>query len=101
MLTTHDYSKGDNAWQMTAAALVGLQSIPGLAIMYAGMMKQRWAINSAFMVFYGFAATLVVWVVYVPSSPSARRVVRPLTGPGIVGMRTKCVRLRRNGERPS
>jgi Amt family ammonium transporter len=29
-------NNGDNAWQLTAASLVGLQSIPGLVIIYAG-----------------------------------------------------------------
>lgn len=55
---------GDNAWQLTAATLVGLQSIPGLMILYAGIVKTKWAINSAFMAFYAFAMVLVVWVVY-------------------------------------
>jgi ammonium transporter, Amt family len=55
---------GDNAWQLAAASLVGLQSIPGLAVLYAGIVKRKWAINSAFMVFYAFAATLVVWVLW-------------------------------------
>ena len=55
---------GDNAWQLTAATLVGLQSVPGLMVLYAGLMKRKWAINSAFMAFYGFAATLIVWVLY-------------------------------------
>lgn len=55
---------GDNAWQISAASLVGLQSIPGLAVMYAGIVKRKWAINSAFMVFYAFAATLIVWVLW-------------------------------------
>lgn len=55
---------GDNAWQLTAATLVGLQSVPGLVILYAGISKTKWAINSAFMAFYAFAATLIVWVVY-------------------------------------
>src|SRR5271169_1058578 len=55
---------GDNAWQLTAASLVGLQSVPGLAVLYAGIVKRKWAINSAFMVFYAFAATLVVWVLW-------------------------------------
>lgn len=32
-------NNGDNAWQLTAATLVGLQSIPGLMILYAGMGK--------------------------------------------------------------
>lgn len=25
---------GDNSWQLTAATLVGLQSVPGLVVMY-------------------------------------------------------------------
>ena len=55
---------GDNAWQLTAASLVGLQSIPGLAVMYAGLVKKKWAINSAFMVFYAFSCILIVWVIW-------------------------------------
>nr|AGM18800.1 high-affinity ammonium transporter [Graphis scripta] len=66
--TTPDWLKsplgGDNAWQLTAATLVGLQSVPGLMVLYAGLVKRKWAINSAFMAFYGFAATLIVWVLY-------------------------------------
>jgi len=52
---------GDNAWQMTAATFVGLQSIPGLAILYGGVVKKKWAINSAMMAFYAFAVVLVTW----------------------------------------
>lgn len=44
------FDTGDQAWQLTAATLVGLQSIPGLMIMYAGLVKKKWALNSAFMV---------------------------------------------------
>lgn len=57
-------NKGDNAWQLTAASLVGLQSIPGLVVMYAGIVKRKWAINSAFMAFYAFAAVLICWVLW-------------------------------------
>jgi Amt family ammonium transporter len=52
---------GDTAWQLVAATLVGLMSVPGLAILYAGLMKRKWAVNSALMVMYGFGATLLVW----------------------------------------
>lgn len=55
-------NKGDNAWQLTAATLVGLQTIPGLMILYGGMVKKKWAINSAFMALYAFAAVMVCWV---------------------------------------
>ncbi|KAL1531698.1 Ammonium transporter 2 member 5 [Salvia divinorum] len=55
-------SKGDNAWQLTAATLVGLQSVPGLIILYGGAVKKKWAVNSAFMALYAFACVLVCWV---------------------------------------
>jgi Amt family ammonium transporter len=52
---------GHTAWQLVAATLVGLMSVPGLAIMYSGLMKRKWALNSALMILYAFGATLVVW----------------------------------------
>ncbi len=57
-------SKGDTAWQLIAATVVGMQSIPGLAILYGGVVKKKWAINSAFMVFYAFAAVLICWLLW-------------------------------------
>ena len=41
---------GDNAWQLTAASLVALQSVPGLCVLYAGLVHRRWVINSMMMV---------------------------------------------------
>ncbi|KAG1338042.1 ammonium transporter 2 member 1 [Cocos nucifera] len=55
-------NKGDNAWQLIAATLVGLQSVPGLVILYGSIVKKKWAVNSAFMALYAFAATLIFWV---------------------------------------
>lgn len=55
---------GDNAWQLTAATLVALQSMPGLVVFYGGIVKKKWAINSAFMAIYAFAVVLVVWVLW-------------------------------------
>ncbi|KAF6146982.1 hypothetical protein GIB67_036701 [Kingdonia uniflora] len=55
-------NKGDNAWQMTAATLVALQSMPGLVILYGSIVKKKWAVNSAFMALYAFAAVLICWV---------------------------------------
>jgi ammonium transporter, Amt family len=55
---------GDNAWQLAAATFVGLQSIPGLTVLYGGIVKKKWAINSAFMSIYAFASVLVVWVLW-------------------------------------
>jgi Amt family ammonium transporter len=52
---------GDTAWQLTAATLVGLMSLPGLAILYGGLVKKKWALNSAVMCFYAFSIVLIVW----------------------------------------
>ena len=52
---------GHTAWQLVAGTLVGLMSVPGLAILYSGLMKRKWALNSALMILYAFGATLVVW----------------------------------------
>lgn len=55
---------GDNSWQLTAATLVALQSVPGLVVLYSGIVKRKWALNSAFMAFYAFAAVLICWVLW-------------------------------------
>ncbi|KAJ4841622.1 Ammonium transporter 3 member 2 [Turnera subulata] len=55
-------NKADNAWQLTATTMVCLQSVPGLVILYGSMVKKKWAVNSAFMAFYAFAAVLICWV---------------------------------------
>src|SRR5262249_14298166 len=57
-------NSGNNAWQLAAATFVGLQSIPGLVVLYGGIVKKKWAINSAFMVIYAFAAVLLVWLLW-------------------------------------
>jgi Amt family ammonium transporter len=56
-------SLGSNAWMLTAATFVGLQSVPGVALYYAGLSKKKYAVNSALMVFYAFAIVLVVWMI--------------------------------------
>src|SRR5579859_2152937 len=60
----HWLSSGDNAWQMTAATLVGLMSVPGLVVLYGGVMQKRWSINSMMLTFAAFAVVLVVWVLW-------------------------------------
>jgi ammonia channel protein AmtB len=32
---------GDNAWQLAAATFVGLQSVPGLTVLYGGIVKKK------------------------------------------------------------
>ncbi|KAL1362039.1 hypothetical protein HN51_010332 [Arachis hypogaea] len=57
-------NKADNAWQLVAATLVGLQSVPGLIILYGGAVKKKWAVNSAFMCLYAFACVFFCWIVW-------------------------------------
>ncbi len=55
---------GNNARRLAAATFVGLQSVPGFTVLYGGIVKKKWAINSAFMSMYAFASVLVVWVLF-------------------------------------
>jgi ammonium transporter, Amt family len=57
-------SAGDNSWQLTAATLVGLMSIPALAVLYGGIVQRKWAVNTMMMVFSAFSLTLIVWVLW-------------------------------------
>jgi Amt family ammonium transporter len=55
-------SEGANSWQLTAATLVGLMSVPGLVVLYGGVMQKRWSVNSMMMAFVAFAVVLILWV---------------------------------------
>ena len=55
---------GDNAWQLVAATLVGLMSLPGIAVLYGGIVQKKWAVNTMLMAFSGFSLVLVVWVLW-------------------------------------
>lgn len=57
-------SPGDNSWQLTAATLVGLMSIPGLAVLYGGLVQRKWVVNTMLMAFTGFSAVLICWVLW-------------------------------------
>jgi Amt family ammonium transporter len=76
-------SPGDTGWQLTSATLVGLMSVPGLAILYSGLMKRKWALNSALMVLYAFAMTLVVWSLWGYSMSFGKPIP---VGPGFLGI---------------
>ena len=78
-------NSGDTSWQMTAATLVGLMSVPGLVVLYGGVMQKRWSINSMMLTFATFAVVLVVWVLWAfkmgfghPIRPVAQRLLLEL-----------------------
>jgi Amt family ammonium transporter len=39
-------------------------SVPGLAVLYGGVMQKRWSINSMILTFATFSVVLVVWVLW-------------------------------------
>lgn len=75
-------SPGDNAWQLVAATLVGLMSIPGVAVLYGGLVARKWVVNTMIMVFTGFCLVLVVWVLWGFEMSFGHPLV---FGPGILG----------------
>ncbi|XP_059440583.1 ammonium transporter 2 member 3-like [Corylus avellana] len=76
-------NKGDNAWQLTAATLVCLQSVPGLVILYGGMVKKKRAVNSAFMALYAFAAVLICWVLWAHHMSFGTKLISIVGGPKV------------------
>jgi len=57
-------NSGDNSWQLVAATLVGLMSLPGIAVLYGGIVQKKWVVNTMLMAFTGFSLVLVVWVLW-------------------------------------
>jgi Amt family ammonium transporter len=49
---------------MTAATLVGLMSIPAIAVLYGGLVQRKWAVNTMLMVFSTFGLVLIAWVLW-------------------------------------
>src|SRR5690349_9482543 len=58
------YDMGNVSWMMTATALVLLMSIPGLALFYGGMVRQKNMLSTLTQTFAIFSLIAVLWVVY-------------------------------------
>jgi ammonium transporter, Amt family len=55
---------GDTAWMIVATALVLFMTLPGLALFYAGMVRQKNALSVLMQCFAITALISVLWVVY-------------------------------------
>ena len=55
---------GDTAWMITATVLVLFMTIPGLALFYAGMVRQKNALSVLMQCFAITALVSVLWVIY-------------------------------------
>ena len=56
--------KGDTAWMMTSTVLVILMTIPGLALFYAGMVRQKNVLSLLMQVFMTFCLISLLWAIY-------------------------------------
>lgn len=57
-------NKGDTAWMLIATALVTLMTIPGLALFYGGLVRQKNMLSVLMQVFVIFSLLGVLWAVY-------------------------------------
>jgi Amt family ammonium transporter len=46
-------------------------SVPGLVVLYGGVMQKRWSVNSMMLTFVAFAVVLVAWVLWASRWASA------------------------------
>ena len=59
-----EIDSGDNAWMLTSSALVLVMTPGGLAIFYAGLTRQKNAVNTLHMVFITTGVVAVQWVLF-------------------------------------
>jgi len=57
-------SAGDTAWLMTAAALVMLMTVPGLALFYGGLVSQRNVLSVLMQSFFLLCLISIQWVLW-------------------------------------
>lgn len=57
-------NKGDTAWMLVATALVTLMTIPGLALFYGGLVRQKNMLSVLMQVFVIFSLLGILWAVY-------------------------------------
>ena len=57
-------NKGDTAWMIVATALVSLMVIPGLALFYGGLVRQKNMLSVLMQTFVIFSLMGVLWAVY-------------------------------------
>ncbi|OYY50713.1 MAG: ammonia channel protein [Methylophilaceae bacterium 17-44-8] len=57
-------NKGDNAWMIVATIMVTLMVIPGLALFYGGLVRQKNMLSVLMQTFVIFSLMAVLWTVY-------------------------------------
>ena len=57
-------NKGDVSWMLVSTALVLLMSLPGLALFYGGMVREKNMLSVLMQVFVTFSLITVLWCIY-------------------------------------
>ncbi|HEX2336997.1 MAG TPA: ammonium transporter [Hyphomicrobiaceae bacterium] len=57
-------NKGDVAWMLTAAVLVLLMTVPGLALFYGGLVRTKNMLSMVMQVFFVVCMVCIIWVIY-------------------------------------
>ncbi len=57
-------NNGDVAWMTTATAMVLLMTVPGLALFYGGLVRQKNMLSVLTQVFAITAVICLIWVIY-------------------------------------
>ncbi|MES2499540.1 MAG: ammonia channel protein, partial [Pseudomonadota bacterium] len=57
-------NKGDTAWMLVSTILVTLMVIPGLALFYGGLVRQKNMLSVLMQVFMIFSLMAVLWAIY-------------------------------------
>jgi Amt family ammonium transporter len=59
-----DCNKGDVSWMMISTAFVLFMTIPGLALFYSGMVRNKNALSTVMQSFAIFCVVAVLWVIF-------------------------------------
>lgn len=57
-------NSGDTAWVLISSALVMLMTVPGLALFYGGLTRNRVVLNTIFMSLISYAIVSILWIIY-------------------------------------
>ena len=63
-MSTSPFDTGDTAWMLSATALVLLMTMPGLAIYYSGMTREKNVLHCVMQIFTICSLITVLWLIF-------------------------------------
>jgi Amt family ammonium transporter len=80
------FDTGDTAWMLTSSALVLMMTIPGLALFYGGLVRQKNVLSTLMHSFFCAALISVTWVLFGYSLAFGPDVAGIVGGPSFFGL---------------